>query len=105
MERRLAYLASAVVILNLLDAVFTLVYTEAGYAVEANPLMAAALRTAPIVFVAAKLSLVSLGVWFLWRVRRCAFAAAGLVASATAYTLVVAYHVTAMPRFTIVPSG
>ena len=98
MERRLAWLSSAVVILNLLDALFTMVYTHAGYAAEANPLMAVALASTPVVFVAAKLSLVSLGVLLLWRVRDRKLAAVALVASAATYALVVAYHLTAVPQ-------
>jgi hypothetical protein len=97
MERRLAWLSSAVVILNLLDAIFTMFYTKAGYASEANPLMAVTLASTPVLFVLAKLSLVSLGVLLLWRMRHRTFAAVGLVTSAAAYSLVVVYHLTAVP--------
>ena len=101
MERRLAWLSSAVVILNLLDAVFTMIYTNAGYAAEANPLMSVALASTPVVFVLAKLSLVSLGVLLLWRVRHRTFAAVGIAASAATYALIVAYHLTAMPQLVV----
>jgi hypothetical protein len=105
MERRLAWLSSAVVILNLLDAVFTIIYTNAGYASEANPLMAVALASTPVVFVLAKVSLVSLGVLLLWRVRDRAFAAFGIVATAAAYALVVLYHLTAVPDLVVAVAG
>jgi len=105
MERRLAWLSSAVVILNLLDAVFTMMYTHAGYATEANPLMAVALASTPVVFVLAKLSLVSLGVLLLWRVRHRTFAAVGLVASAATYALIVVYHLSAVPELVVAVAG
>jgi hypothetical protein len=105
MERRLAWLSSAVVILNLLDAVFTMLYTNAGYASEANPLMGVALASSTVLFVVAKLSLVSLGVLLLWRVRHRTFAAVGLFASAATYALIVVYHLTAMPGLLVAVAG
>ena len=105
MERRLAWLSSAVVILNLLDAVFTMIYTQSGHASEANPLMAVALASTPVVFVLAKLSLVSLGVLLLWRLRHRTFAAIGIAASAATYALILLYHLTAVPKLVVAVAG
>lgn len=57
-------------LLNLLDAIFTLWWLQTAQATEANPLMAAAIATHPIVFVLVKCTLVGLGSWLLWRHRR-----------------------------------
>lgn len=85
--------------LNLADALFTLVYVEAGVATEANPLMHTALRESPVAFMAVKLALVSLGVWLLWRWRTRRSAIAGLVTATTAYASLFVYHVSAATRF------
>lgn len=89
MLRRFAMLT---VVLNLLDAVFTLSFVQAGLAEEANPLMESALAVSPVLFMLAKLSLVSLGVALLWRMRGHRVAAFGILGAAIVYFLVVAYH-------------
>lgn len=58
---------AALLVLNLADALFTLGWIEAGWATEANPLMAAALAWGPAAFVGTKLLLVSLAVQLLAR--------------------------------------
>jgi hypothetical protein len=88
----LAVLASLVIVLNLLDAIWTLTFVEAGIAEEANPLMASALGHGPLSFMIAKLTLVSLCVLLLWRLRHRAGAAIALWSGVLTYTLVVAYH-------------
>jgi hypothetical protein len=84
--------AGFVVVLNLLDAMFTLVYTRSGVATESNPLMDQVLSHSPVLFMMAKLALVSLGVLVLWRLRERRAARFGLVATAGAYTTLLAYH-------------
>jgi len=102
---RLLFVAGAVVVLNLLDAIFTLLYTSVGIATEANPLMDRALATSPIAFMLAKLALVSLGVWLLWRLRARRSAVAGLIVVGSAYAGLVLYHLSAVhhlaPRLAI----
>ena len=88
--------AVAILVLNLLDAVFTLVLVTAGVAVEANPLMETALARSPLAFMLAKLTLVSLGILFLYRMRHHRFAALALIGSAIVYAGVVAYHVSGL---------
>ena len=84
--------AGAILVLNLLDAIFTLILVTAGLAVEANPLMETALSRSPILFMLAKMSLVSLGILFLYRMRHHRFAAMAIIGSAVVYLAVVVYH-------------
>jgi hypothetical protein len=88
--------AAVLVVLNLLDAIFTIVYTEVGVATESNPLMDGMLAAHPVVFMIAKLALVSLGVALLWRLRHRRTAAAGLVAASSAYVALLVYHLSAV---------
>jgi hypothetical protein len=90
--------AAAIVILNLVDAVFTLLYTGSGMAAEGNPLMDQVLRTSPTAFMAVKLALVSLGVLMLWRLRQRRAAVVGLVATAAAYSTLCLYHLSEAHR-------
>jgi hypothetical protein len=90
--------ASAIVILNLFDALFTLIYTRTGLATESNPVMQGILARSPVVFVAAKLTLVSLSVVLLFRLRHRTAAVVALASGATMYALVFAYHLSAVPR-------
>jgi hypothetical protein len=87
--------AGFVVVLNLLDAMFTLAYTHAGLATEANPLMEKFLSASPVLFMIAKLALVSMGVLVLWRLRHHRSARFGLVATSAAYVMLLCYHLSA----------
>ncbi|HEU0036535.1 MAG TPA: DUF5658 family protein [Kofleriaceae bacterium] len=89
---------AAVIVLNLLDAIFTIIYTRTGVAVEGNPLMNEVLLSSPVLFMIAKLTLVSLGVLVLWRLRHHRAAAFGLVATSTAYFVLIAYHLSAVEK-------
>lgn len=97
MHCRLTLIASAIVVLNLLDASFTLAYTTSGLATEANPVMDTALAVGPLAFMVAKLVMVSLAVLFLVRVRHHRAAAVGLVGAGATYTSLLLYHLSAMP--------
>ncbi|MBS1123023.1 MAG: hypothetical protein H6Q90_5251 [Deltaproteobacteria bacterium] len=96
---------AAVVILNLVDALFTIVYTSSGVAVESNPLMSGLLGSSPLLFMIAKLGLVSLGVLLLWRLRDRRAAAYGLLATGTAYVTLIAYHLSAVDRLTLIAAS
>ncbi len=87
--------AGAILILNLLDAIFTLAYTGSGLAAEGNPLMDRALAYSPVSFMVVKLSLVSLGVLLLWRLRARRAAGFALIGSAVAYSSLLVYHLSA----------
>ena len=93
-------LAYSVLVLNLVDAVFTLIWVTSGHAVEANPLMAAALDKSPLYFMIAKLALVSGGVALLWRTRpRARFgAAAALTLSLGCYVVLLYQHLSQVPH-------
>lgn len=64
------FLLSVVVILNLLDALFTLLWVEAGLAVETNPLMEVVIGQSPVLFAIAKIVLVNASVLLLWRIEK-----------------------------------
>ncbi len=94
----LSRIAAAIVVFNVIDAVFTIIYTDLGLAREANPLLSHALDDSPLLFMLIKLGLVSMGVLLLWRLRHRRTAAAGLVASAAAYSWLILYHLSAVPH-------
>lgn len=97
-RRWLHRVAMGVIIANLVDAIFTIVYTDLGLAREANPLLEPALAGSPLLFMAIKLALVSMGVALLWRLRHRRTAAAGLIAAAAAYAWLIVYHLSATPH-------
>lgn len=83
----------AVIVANLLDAVFTMFWVESGIAVEANALMAVVLERSAVGFTALKLAVVSAGVLVLWRLRhRSRLAVPGLVGCCVAYSSLMVYH-------------
>ena len=88
----LTYVAGLVVVLNLMDALWTLAFVEAGVAEESNPLMERALAFGPVGFVIAKLALVSLSVLLLWRLRERRAAGIALCSGAMTYVHIVCYH-------------
>ncbi len=96
--------AYAVIILNLVDAMFTLVYIRAGIATEGNPLMGQALSHSPLGFMICKLALVSGGVLLLWRLRHRKSAVTGLMATSAAYACLFVYHLSAVPHLIDVAS-
>jgi hypothetical protein len=92
---KLSYVAGTVIVLNLFDAIFTILYTRLGVATEANPLMDQVLSASPIIFMITKLMLVSLGVCLLWRFRDRRSAAAGLIVAVSAYAWLLVHHLSA----------
>jgi hypothetical protein len=95
-ESFLFWVAAGILVLNLLDVMLTLTAISSGAALEANPLMDMSLSWGGVWFVLVKVSLVSLGVALLWRLRRLSLAATGLVVVGALYTGVIAYHLSAM---------
>lgn len=84
--------ASLVVVLNQLDAVMTLLWVNLGVADEANVLWARLVHELPLVFVIAKLLVVSVGIGVLYHLRRHRLASVGLGLCAGAYVAVSAWH-------------
>lgn len=79
-------------VLNLVDAVFTLLWVGAGLAREANPLFADLVRRQPVSFAAAKLVLVGLGSLLLWRLRHRPLAVISIFCSFLVYYAVLLQH-------------
>ncbi len=101
----ISVVAAAVLVLNLADAVFTLLYLHAGLAAEANPLMDRALGGGAVGFMIVKLALVSLGVLLLFRLRQRRSASIALCGTAAAYSSLFLYHLTAVPSLVAVAGG
>lgn len=59
----------ALVMLNAIDGVLTIVWIETGRFTEANPLMDLLLTNDPVLFISVKMLLVCLGILLLWRCR------------------------------------
>ena len=85
-------IVKAVLVLNLLDAVLTLLWVRSGVAVEANALLADLANDHAIRFVLVKLGLVSLGSLFLWRQRRHPLAVIAIFGAFLVYYLVLLHH-------------
>lgn len=85
-------IVKSVVVLNLLDAVFTLWWVRLGLAEEANALLRDLVSERPVMFMLVKLVLVSLGAIFLWLRRRQAFAVIAIFAVFFIYYLVLLHH-------------
>ena len=85
-------IVKTLLVLNLLDALFTLVWVRAGLAQEANALMRDLVNDHAVLFVVTKLGLVSLGSLLLWRRRAHAGAVVAIFAAFLAYYLVLLYH-------------
>jgi hypothetical protein len=85
-------IVKAVLVLNLLDALFTLVWVRSGLAREANPLIDQLVEEHAVGFVLVKLGLVGLGSWLLWHRRERPAAAIAIVAAFLIYYLILLYH-------------
>jgi hypothetical protein len=79
--------------LNLLDAIFTLTWINAGLASEANPLLAEIVRDHPVAFAVIKLGLVAGGSLLLWRYRTRPLAVIGIFVAFLVYYLLLLYHI------------
>jgi glucan phosphoethanolaminetransferase (alkaline phosphatase superfamily) len=86
-------IVKAVLVLNLIDALLTLVWVRSGLAHEANPLIEQLVNEHAVAFVLVKLGLVSLGSWLLWHRRERPAAVIAIVAAFLAYYLVLLYHI------------
>jgi hypothetical protein len=85
-------IVKAMIVLNLLDAVFTLFWVQAGLAKEANAVMRLLVNEHALLFVVAKLALFSLGSLLLWRLRGHALAVVALFVAFVLYYLVLLQH-------------
>ena len=90
--RWLEGIAKSVLVLNLLDAIFTTLWVAAGLATEANPLLAELVTDHPVVFVLAKTTLVGLGSLLLWSRRNRPVAVVGIFGVFLVYYAILLYH-------------
>ena len=90
--RWLQSIVKAVLILNLLDAVFTLVWLQFDLAEEANAFIRDLAHGNALGFVLAKISLVSLGSLLLWRYRTRPLAVVAIFGAFLIYYLVLLHH-------------
>ena len=85
-------IAKWVLVLNLLDGVFTLIWVEHFHAREMNLLMSDLVHTNALSFMLVKLTLVSLGILFLWRQRSNALAVISLFVAFFSYYVILLVH-------------
>jgi len=81
-----------VVLLNLMDALYTLAWVHWGWASEANPVMAGAMDMGPAIFILSKIALVSLSVHVLWSNRDKLLARISVIPLALLYAFVGGQH-------------
>lgn len=90
--RWLEGLIAALLVLNLLDAVFTLLWVRLGLAEEANHLLRKLVEEHAILFMIVKISLVSLGSLLLWRRRHRPAAVIAIFTAFVVYYAILLYH-------------
>jgi hypothetical protein len=93
--------AAALLWLNLLDGLFTMLFLQLGVAEEANPVMRWAYEESPLTFMGLKLASVQLGLWLLCRHPGFWTARAALHLGALLYAGLVAYHLSWLFRLFI----
>jgi len=89
-------IVKAVIVLNLLDLIFTLYWVSAGWAEEANLLLQDMVNNQPVLFVLTKIALVSMGSFLLWKHRSHPFAVVGIFLIFLTYYFTLLVHL----RFT-----
>jgi hypothetical protein len=90
--RWLLGIAKALLVLNLLDGVFTLIWVQHFGAGELNIMMSDLVHTNALLFMLVKLTLVSLGTLMLWRNRSNPLAVVSLFFAFFSYYLVLLIH-------------
>ena len=86
-------IVKTVLVLNLLDAIFTLVWVRWGLAREENLMIDKLVAGHALAFFGVKLGLVGMGSWLLWSRREHPTAVVAIFVSFLAYYLVLLYHV------------
>jgi len=87
-----AILLTALILLNIWDAVFTMYGIQKGVLVEVNPVMAAAYDVAPWFFLLAKAALLGFGIMVGWSVRDDPWSTKVLMFCVGLYTLLFFYE-------------
>ena len=91
--RWLEGIVKGTLVLNLLDAVFTLFWVGAGLASEANPFLHELVHGHPLTFVTAKLALVGLASLLFWRLRQRPLAVIAIFIAFLVYYALLLVHV------------
>lgn len=84
--------AALLLVLNLLDGLFTLTFLQLDVAEEINPLMRVAYEHSPLAFMGLKLVIVSLGLTLLCLHRSMRLSQRAIQAGAALYTVIDIYH-------------
>ena len=95
-ERSLFIIVCILLVLNLLDAIFTIGWIEWGAATEANPVMAVLLQNGPVPFVIVKTVLVSAGSYLLWVRRKRPLSVVAVTLLFLAYYYLLLFHLRAL---------
>ena len=82
----------ALLVLNLLDGLFTLTFLQLDVAEELNPLMRVAYAHSPLLFMMAKLVIVNAGLWLLCLHRSLRASRLAIRAGAIIYAVINVYH-------------
>jgi len=81
------------ILMNLLDAVMTILWVKAGVAEEANLMLRDVLEKNVPLFFLIKMSLATLGLYLLWRRRDRKLAMIGIILVSAVYYVLILYHV------------
>ncbi|MGD8559012.1 MAG: DUF5658 family protein [Gammaproteobacteria bacterium] len=81
-----------IIVMNILDALFTLFWVNTGLAEEANVLLRFLVHNHPVLFIIAKFALVLTGTYILWRYRRNRYAVFGLFLAFIVYYALLLHH-------------
>jgi hypothetical protein len=84
--------AVLLLVLNLLDGLFTLTFLQLEVAEELNPLMRIAYEHSPLAFMAIKVTIVSLGLTLLCLHRSMQLSQRAIQAGAALYVVIDVYH-------------
>ena len=88
--------AVLLLVLNLMDGLFTLTFLQMNVAEELNPLMRVAYAHSPLSFMGIKLAIVSLGLVLLCLHRSLNMSQRAIQAGAALYTVIDIYHLAFM---------
>jgi hypothetical protein len=91
--RWLQGIVKVILIFNLIDALFTILWIYSGVANESNPLLAELVKDYPVIFAVVKFALVSLGSILLWRFRYRPLAIISIFLAFLTYYCLLLYHI------------
>jgi hypothetical protein len=90
--RWLRIIVAFIIVMNILDAAFTLLWVNTGLAKEANVLLRYLVEHYPVLFFVTKFALVLAGTYILWRNRYNKYAVFGLFLAFLVYYALLLYH-------------